>query len=255
MKIYLFLILSNLFTVNLFCQDSLSKKNKMEVFNSGFIDIQNSGQVASSMRFLKLNIGEPNKFYLPLSIYCGVAGNPIQSNSNSQVKTNEHLVTGFINPTSGLINFSFEDILFMPYSKASTKFGISYQLGARVMHGIKQDTINKLPIFSTVNFVNNYLSAGVYFQTQAWEREKNGDVGTFWISTRFHLIRTGLRQLQLFLPNLSSNGIYTGYSIGFGVHINKSVDLKAIYYNYLKKPEINYYNSLYQFSMNYISNK
>jgi hypothetical protein len=241
-------------TLNLFAQDSLrTPKKKLEIFNSGFIDIMNSGQVNSSARLLKLSIGEPKKFSIPLSLYCGVSNNPVQSGGNPVLKTNEHLVTGYINPLSGLINVSVEDIVFRKKSVSQTKFGFSYQIGERVLYGVKMDTTVKPTVFTTINFLNTYFATGIYFQTQAWERSKVEDLGIFWLAARFHFTRTGINQLHLFLPKLKSNGIYTGYSIGFGVHISNSVDVKAIYYNYFKKPEIDYYNSMYQFSLNYIN--
>jgi hypothetical protein len=248
--ILILLLISNSYAIN------DSTKKKIEIFNSGFLDIMNSGQVNSSARFLRLNIGEPNKFYLPLSLYGGITSNPLQNSSIPVLKTNEHLVTGYINPLSGLINFSFEDILFRNKENAvSTKFGFSYQIGERVMYGVRIDSVNKQPLFTTVNFLNTYCSTGLFFQTQAWERDKNSNLGIFWISFRFHASRTGIKQLNSFLPKLNSNGIYTGYSMGFGVHITNSVDIKAIYYNYIKRPEIDYYNSIYQFSLNYTNNK
>jgi hypothetical protein len=215
----------------------------------------NSGQVNSSARFLKLNIGEPKKFYLPLSLYAGINSNPMQGASAPALKTNDHLITGFINPLSGLINFSFEDILFRKQSVSKTKFGLSYQIGERVMYGVRVDTINKMANYTVVNFLNTYASTGLFFQTQAWEREKASDLGIFWVAFRLHATRTGIKYLNNFIPKLASNGIYTGYSLGFGVHITNSVDIKAIYYNYIKKPEIDYYNSLYQFSLNYTNTK
>jgi hypothetical protein len=210
----------------------------------------------SKLKCKIFNIGEPNKFYLPLSLYGGVSNNPVQSGTNPTIKTNEHLVTGFINPLSGLLNVSFEDIIFRKRdSIINTKFGISYQIGERVMYGVRQDSINKIPVFATVNFVNSYFSGGLFFQTQAWEKNKADNIGVFWISLRVHATRTGIKQLRNFLPKLESNGIYTGYSAGFGVSITNSVDIKAIYYNYIKRPEIDYFNSIYQFSLNYTLNK
>ncbi len=250
----LIIIFFYLYSFTVAAQDSTNKK--IELFNSGFLDIMNSGQVNSSARFLKLYIGDPNRFSLPLSLYAGITSNPTQSSATPTLKTNEHLVTGLINPLSGLINFSFEDILFLKRSALSkTRLGLSYQIGERVMYGIRVDTLNKIPVFSTVNFLNTYISSGLFFQTQAWEKDKANNIGIFWLSFRMHATRTGLKQLNTFLPKLTSNGLYTGYSLGFGVSITNSVDIRAIYYNYIKKPEIDYYNSLYQFSLNYTNNR
>lgn len=42
-----------------------------EIFTSGFIDVLNDGQVNASARFIRLYIGEPSKFSIPLSFYGG----------------------------------------------------------------------------------------------------------------------------------------------------------------------------------------
>lgn len=53
--------------------------SKPELFNLGFIDIMNSGQVNASARFIKLYIGEPEKFSILVSFYGGISNNTFQS--------------------------------------------------------------------------------------------------------------------------------------------------------------------------------
>src|SRR5687768_12336646 len=101
------------------------KDYKPEIFTSGFIDIVNSGQVNASARFIRLYIGEPNKFAIPLSIYSGVSSNNFQ-NSTSQ-KSNDVLVVNFINPLSGLANISIDGVAFFKKkSQKVTKSGLLY---------------------------------------------------------------------------------------------------------------------------------
>ena len=72
----------------------------------------NNGQVNASARFIKLYIGEPNKFQIPLTFYGGVSSNNFQhNNTGGQVtKSNDRLVNQNINPFSGLVNVSVEGI-------------------------------------------------------------------------------------------------------------------------------------------------
>ncbi|MCE2704849.1 MAG: hypothetical protein LW624_05200 [Terrimonas sp.] len=51
--------------------------------------------------------------------------------------------------------------------------------------------------------------------------------------------------------NSFTNGIYSGYSLGFGLEISYTVHLKAQVYRYDKPPEPVYSLPLYQFSFNY----
>ncbi|MBK9382809.1 MAG: hypothetical protein IPN39_16015 [Chitinophagaceae bacterium] len=60
-----------------------TKEYKPEIFTSGFIDIVNNGQVNASARFIRLFIGEPGRFAVPLSFYSGVSNNSFQNNNSS----------------------------------------------------------------------------------------------------------------------------------------------------------------------------
>lgn len=237
-----------------------TKNQKPEIFTSGFIDIFNSGQVNASARFLRLNIGEPGKFSVPLSFYSGVSSNNFQSQpGSSDTKGNAQLVIDYINPLSGLINISSDAIIFFKETKKITKPGLTYQIGERLLTGYKTSFISDGEhnsgdeVVTPVNFFNTFGSAGLYFQTGAWERNdnSNNEVGLFWISLRFISCYTSPKQIKKFLPDIETSGIYAGYSFGFGVEINSVVNIKVLYYKYIKQPEIEYYPSIYQFSFNY----
>lgn len=102
---------------------NITKDYKPEIFTSGFIDIVNNGQVNASARFIRLYIGEPGKFAIPVSFYGGVSNNTFQNNSPGTVfsKSNSHLVNQYINPLSGLINISIEGVQFFNKKKNSLK--------------------------------------------------------------------------------------------------------------------------------------
>ena len=238
-----------------------TKNQKPEIFTSGFIDIFNSGQVNASARFLRLNIGEPGKFSVPLSFYSGVSSNNFQSQSSGSYspKSNGQLVIDYINPLSGLINVSSESIIFFKKTEKITKPGFTYQIGERLLTGYRtvyentEDHSSGGESLVPVNFFNTFGSVGLYFQTGAWEKNGKGDneVGLFWLSLRFISCYSSPKQIKNFLPDIETSGIYAGYSFGFGVEINSVVNIKVLYYKYIKQPEIEYYPSIYQFSFNY----
>src|SRR5690349_1486435 len=82
--------------------------HKTDILSSGFIDIMNNGQVNSSARFLRLFIGEPGKFALPLCIYSGVSSNYFQNQVYGGRRSNEELANSFINPMTGIFNISID---------------------------------------------------------------------------------------------------------------------------------------------------
>lgn len=229
-----------------------AQKQKPEIFTSGFLDIMNNGQVNASARFIRLYIGEPGGFAIPLSFYSGVSSNNFQNQtSSSGSKSNEHLVTAYINPLSGLINLSSDGMSFFSKTKKITKLGFTWHIGERVLTGYKTGAANNPQTGRPVNFFNTFASVGLYFQTGAWERNNKSNIGLFWMNLRYISCYTNPKQIKEFLPEALTNGIYSGYSFGFGIEINNFVNIKVLYYKYTKKPEIDYYLPIYQFTFNY----
>jgi hypothetical protein len=225
---------------------------KPEIFTNGFIDIMNNGQVNASARFIRLFIGEPGRFAIPLSLYSGVSANNFQDQPSpgGQI-SNDYLVNAYINPLSGLINISSDGLFYPVKTNKITKTGLLYHFGERVLTGYKTGAVTDPQTGEPANFLNSFATAGLYFQTAAWERSNIKNAGIFWLVIRYHICYTNPAQIKDFLPGIITNGVYTGYSLGVGVEINNLINLKAIYYKYIKKPEIDYSLPIYQFSFNY----
>ncbi len=233
--------------------DSIRSIQAPEIFTSGFIDIMNNGQVNASARFIRLSIGEPGKFHIPLSLYGGVSNNTFQgqqSGSNNQ-RGNEQLINQYINPLSGLINISAEGIVYFSKTLRPTRCGFLYQFGERVLTGYRTGLTSNPQTGKPSNFLNSFASTGLYLQTGAWERNNTKNVGVFWLAIRYIASYSSPGSIKEFLPDIQTNGLYHGYSMGFGVEINNLVNIKAIFYSYVKKPEIEYYLPIYQFTFNY----
>ncbi len=226
---------------------------KPEILSSGFIDIINNGQLNASARFIRLYIGEPYKFCLPISIYSGVSSNNFQ---NQQIpggqRSNEHLVNSFINPLGGLANVSVDGVIFSKRMQVKvTRIGFLYHGGVRILTGYKAGLLSAPTTGNPVNFLNGFGTGGIYFQTGAWERNNAKNVGVFWIACRYIFCRTSGKQLKEILPDIQTNGLYHGWSVAWGVEINNLVNIKIVYYKYVKQPEIDYSLPIYQFSFNY----
>jgi len=225
---------------------------KPEILTSGFFDIVNNGQVNASARFIRLDIGEPGKLAIPLSIYSGVSSNNFQGQQNVFTnRSNEQLVTNFINPLSGLVNLSIDGVIFFRRTQKYTKGGILYHFGERILTGQKVGPLTDPSTGMPVNFLNSFAATGFYFQTGAWERNNSKNVGIFWLALRYIGCYTNPVQLKEFLSAIETNGQYYGYSVGWGVEINSLINIKILYYKYIKKPEIDYSLPIYQFSFNY----
>lgn len=233
-------------------QQIVKNNYKPEILTSGFFDIVNNGQVNASARFIRLFIGEPGKFALPLSIYSGVSSNNFQNQqSQSLSRSNDQLVTNYINPLSGLANLSIDGVLFFNKTQKLTRGGIIYHFGERILTGVRSGLVSNPQTGKPVNFLNSFGVTGYYFQTGAWERNNASNVGIFWVAFRYIGYYTRPSQIKEFLPVIETNGFYHGYSLGWGVEINKLVNIKVLYYKYKKRPEIDYSLPIYQFSFNY----
>jgi hypothetical protein len=226
---------------------------KPEIFTSGFIDVVNNGQVNASARFIRLFIGEPGKFVVPLSIYSGVSSNNFQNQQSLGGQlSNEQLVGSFINPLSGLANISIDGIVFFKKNQIKvTRGGFLYHGGVRILTGYKTGPVTDPSTGRPINFLNSFGSGGLYFQTGAWERNNAKNVGVFWLAGRYIFCKSGEKQLKDILPGIQTNGLYHGWSLAWGVEINNLVNIKVVYYKYVKKPEIDYSLPIYQFSFNY----
>lgn len=231
---------------------------KPEILTNGFIDVVNNGQLNASARFIRLYIGEPGKFAIPLSVYSGVSANNFQ-NQNTAVtsalainKSNDQLYNNFINPLSGIANISVDGVgFFNKKEEKITKLGALYHVGERVLTGYKSGLITNPQTGKPVNFLSAFVSAGLYFQTGAWERTNAKNVGIFWFTLRYITSFTNPSALKDILPTIETNGIYHGYSLGWGIEINNLVNIKVLYYKYVKEPEIDYQLPIYQFQFNY----
>ncbi len=237
-----------------FCQlikSDSANQSKPEIFSSGFIDVMNNGLVNASARFIKIYIGEQGKFIVPISFYGGVSNNNFQQQTPTFTKSNDHLVNQYINPLSGLINIGIDDTKYFSRTSKLTKTGFVYKFGERILNGVRAGAITDPRTGKATTFLNTFTYAGLLFQTGAWEKTNSKNVGVFWAVLRYHLCYTNPKQIKEFLPTIETNGLYTGYSVGFGIEIDKVVNIKVIYYKYTKAPEIEYGLPIYQFSFNY----
>jgi hypothetical protein len=227
--------------------------HKADILSSGFIDIMNNGQVNSSARFLRLCIGEPGKFALPLCIYSGVSSNYFQNPIYSGRRTNEELANSFINPMTGIFNISFDGSVSAKKKDNNKLTGCNflYQAGARILTGYRVGASADLSTGKPFSFLNGFICSAVYFQTGAWEKNNKNNMGICWLTLRFILCKSGYKQLQTIIPDIKTNGFYHGWSAAWGIDINRLISCRMVYYKYTKAPELEFSTPIYQFTFNY----
>jgi hypothetical protein len=149
------------------------------VLNAGFIDLVSSGQVSASARLIRLRNGEPDKFSLPFTIYSGVSNIAFPAQvMGMAARTNEHLVSQFITPLSGLLNFSVDGWKCFGKQEKITQAGFIYQLGERLLTGYRTTLPGSWLNGKPHNFLNSFATLGLFFQTGAWEKDRTANMGT-----------------------------------------------------------------------------
>ncbi|HEV8081021.1 MAG TPA: hypothetical protein VGP43_09925 [Chitinophagaceae bacterium] len=222
-----------------------TQPKKPELFNSGFIDFQNSGQMNASARVFKIYIGEPKKFMLPISVYSGVSGNNYNTGNNISNRGSEQMILGLINPMSGVFNLSTDNTFrFNKKTKNLTGFSFVYQLGEKMITGQQAFT------FKTFSFFSTYANSGLLFQTGAWEKDKEKNMGVFWLLFRYHVVNTSntFQKLSGYPPD---NKFFKGFSIGMGIEINNVLNIKSYYYRYINPGADIFDIPIYQLTFNY----
>jgi hypothetical protein len=231
--------------------NSAAKRDTLrpEVFTSGFFDVINNGQVNTSARLIRIYIGERGKFHFPVSVYSGLSSNNFQQSQNPP-KTNDILVNNFINPVTGMANISVDGIYFRDTTSLS-RIGWLYSLGERILTGYKTGNSIQPATGKPFNFPNTYGVSGLYLQTGAWERTDKENLGISWLAVRYMASYSNPKQLENVFSNLKADGLYHGYSIAAGIEINHVMNMKIVFYKYMKPPETDYGLPIYQFSFNY----
>jgi len=227
-------------------RDDGEEDSPFSILQSGFVDVNTFGDMQSSAQLLKIRIGEPGVFSVPLIFYTGVTGSPL-----GEDKTNQSMISNVLNPISGTFNGSF-DAQFKIASLDKykyTKFKGSIQGGAKVMNGKDSLTNEK------ISFVSAFANAGLRFQTGAWSSADTSNMGHFWVQAKgfFNYTQDDVMN-RLFLGTLDP--FQYGFQIDAGIFINKVINLKLNYSNFLNSNSNPLTDkALFKFSIDYTFDK
>jgi hypothetical protein len=217
------------------------KTPKPEILTGGFIDIIQNGQMNASARLFRLFIGEPGKFQIPVSLYTGVSANNLSYN-----RQNDEFILNLISPGSGIFNLSFDgNNTILGKKQKFTSLQIQYQAGFRFLSFFNKN------IQRNTNFFNSINTLGLTFITGAWERNKPGNMGIFWLNIRGLFSGNPEMALNEILGQPVSGKLF-GYSAGFGLEISQALNVKIFYFRFLNNRDIAAFTpSFLQLTFNY----
>lgn len=194
--------------------DSESEKDT-DLFKAGQFDIGQNGMTQAGINILRLRIGEPNGFNIPLYIALTSTGPGLGSGEDQPQAT----LARFIIPTGGLINVAINDS--KPFSKMGPKSALSYSyhLGYKLNSGIDSLTL-KNELFSSA-----FFDAGIRFVTGAWVEDDTSKLGLGFIQIKAFATFSSESTLRN-LINSSVSNVFAGISGDAGIFIKDYADLR-----------------------------
>jgi hypothetical protein len=225
-----------------FITDSVVQQDNLQILKNGFVDFLTDGSIQASARLLRINIGEKNKFYLPLFIYTGASGNAFGSD-----KLNQTTVSNLLNPIGGIINLSFNGLQNIIKAEGITKLKLAYQLGGRLING--KDSITK----ERFNFFNTLANLGLFFQTGAWTPDNPSNMGVFYAQVKISTSFSSEENLKnIFGKSALDKNYFIGYSLDTGIEINQTINVKLGVYKYTNNQGISLLKDpVFKFSLDY----
>lgn len=224
-----------------------------EWLSAGMMELGLGGQMQASARVVRLLIGEPGKWQIPLSIYSGVTqpGAAAVGGGGVVNRLNESITWQLYSPWSGVLNIGFEGQRLWSSWGVQSGLRFVFQFGERMLTGYRLGSINDPLSGKQQSVWNHYAVAGCVLQTGAWERTNPKNLGRGWIMVRGHFSYSAPDQLRLLFPIAQMRGWYGGASLGLGIEVSRVVQLRGVIYWPVKGPEWSTLRNLTQFSFQY----
>lgn len=230
---------------------SMRKSNEPpDWLSAGMMEIGPGGQMQASARIVRLFVGEPGKWQLPISLYSGVA-QPGSSAAMSGGRSNESITSQLYSSWSGMMNLGFEGQWLCSYWGNQSGIRLVYQFGERMLSGYRISSPSD-PLSGKQQMLwNHYVVAGCVLYTGAWERNNPNNLGRGWVMFRGHFNYSSPNELRWLFPLPRMRGWYGGGSLGVGIEISRVVHLRAVICWPWLRPEWLAPRSLTQFSFQY----
>ncbi len=217
------------------------------------MEVGQGGQLQAAARIVRLFIGEPGKWQLPLSLYSGVAqpGTSSTGTNVSSTRSNETITWQLYSAWSGMINLGFEGQRRWRSWGPQSGLRFVFQVGERILSGYRV-SVPSDPLNGKQQLLwNHYLVAGWVFHTGAWERSDPRNLGRGWVMFRGHLNYSSPDVLRWLFPLPRLRGIYGGGSLALGIEVSRVVNLRAMVCWPWLRPEWSMPRSLTQLSFQY----
>ncbi|MBK9735445.1 MAG: hypothetical protein IPO92_10915 [Saprospiraceae bacterium] len=195
---------------------------KYNLFSSGELDFISDGLLRSSAKVIEINIGDPDKFFIPLYVMIGATSATNQKNWFE----NKLSAIEILNNKGGLFGIGIDGSSSVFKIGKNTEISVIYQFSGKSVNSVMLDTEENVSIFSKI------IASGLRLDTKAWKNDQTDAPGNAWIKGCIsYSINDKDSISNIFGPESASN--FVGSNIEGGIDIQDFMAIKIGYYKYL----------------------
>ncbi len=212
-----------------------------QLFSAGEIDYISGGMLRSSARLAEINIGDPERFYIPLYIMAGATTNPTEEGYS----VNTLSAADILNNYGGMFSIGIHGSRKIKTISKTTKLDIIYQVATKSMSGIA------LELDETVSLFSKIVVAGMGIDSKAWKIDQLPSDGRAWLIAYFSYSMNDKEEMQKIFGCRSAHR-FAGGNIECGIDIKDFIAVKLGYHKYLNNQHISaFQHGFYVFSADF----
>ncbi len=198
-----------------------SPSNSIAVLERAFLDMTTQGQAQASAQVVRICIGEPGKFALPLYFLAGATGGAAGAQTQG-----EATASTLLNPLGGNLALALNDDYRMLTLGDHSFLRLTYTVAGRYLHMTDSAGVG-------VPLVVGTFAGGLRLQTAAWSPgDTTEGVGTAWLQlTVAGDVASKGRLATIFGPNATNWA--TSINVDMGVKVSGRLNAKISLYHAL----------------------
>jgi hypothetical protein len=214
---------------------------KLKLFASGNLDYISGGMLRSSAKVIEINVGDPEKFFLPIYIMVGALSQPTEEG----LSVNYLSTADMLNRNGGLLNVGTTIDRRIKMMGKHTELKSMFQFAVKSISGVSMDTDESISLYSKI-FVT-----GLQLDTKAWKTDDANTAGRAWLKTYLSYSMNDPLKISHIFGSESSHQ-FIGGNIECGLDIKSFADVRFGYHRYLNNQQIEIFTEpMYVFSANF----
>lgn len=220
----------------------LGKQERLvKLFSSGNLDYISGGMLRSSAKVIEINIGDPDKFYVPLYFMVGALSQPTEEGLSVNYITTAEM----LNNNGGLWNIGTSIDRTIRTLGNHTEIKSIFQFAIKAVSGVTLESDESVSMYTKM-----FLS-GLQLDTKAWKTDDSNAQGRAWLKTYIsYSLNDSAKIFQIFGGESVNN--FIGGNIECGLNIKAFADIRFGYHRYINNQQIDIFREpMYVFSANF----